>query len=416
MLVRPLRLVRPQLAEVVVWVCVACLPLSLQAADVAEVREYLARAQARLAERDPVSVDNLLHLAEAALDDLPPADQQALQVEINALRQQWESDTGARRAALAEKRLEALFHEAELTLGSVQAGGRSTLKAIEQLLADPATLADLGRDHLDKYRRRLTLFERAHARKLASRGLFPPVELEGETGTSAAATGDSGAGEGGAGTTEPRGSSPASASPRATRSAPLSPHLAPSEAVPQPATGGGSAPSPVPGPTGAGAPVQSIELGHDATDHANSRPVWQITLFGNSGSQVGLFTVLWRLLLTTGGVLVVLVKAGVRGIRGWPRLGQLCDSIELVPMPMWGLLMAAVGLWWLLNGWIVWGLLPSAAMLALAGFVIIDLVERVGWVGPAAADLVRRLALPLAGTALGIALLHVVLRGAWIVI
>ena len=64
-----------------IWVALACclaLPITpvattpVFAADVAEVREYLARAQARLAERDPVSVDNLLHLAEVALEDLPP--------------------------------------------------------------------------------------------------------------------------------------------------------------------------------------------------------------------------------------------------------------------------------------------------------------------------------------------------------
>lgn len=94
----------------------------------------------------------------------------------------------------------------------------------------------------------------------------------------------------------------------------------------------------------------------------------------------------------------------------------MCDSIELVPMPMWGLLMAAVGLWWLLNGWIVWGLLPSAAMLGLATFTVIDIAERLGWVGPTAADAVRRLAIPLAATALGIAVLHVLLRGAWIIV
>jgi hypothetical protein len=401
------------------WVALACclaLPITpfpttpLCAADVAEVREYLARAQARLAERDPVSVDNLLHLAEVALEDLPPADQQALQVEITALRKQWENDTGARRAALVEKRLEALFTEAELTLGSVQAGGRSTLKAIEQTLADPATLADLGREHLDKYRRRLTLFERAHARKLAARGLMPTVEAPVETPPGAApASSGSGAAPGGvaAGGTPvgkaTGGAVAGSAAAGATGSAPAATPAAPGTftTTPNPATT---------------SPVQSIELGRDTEDRESSRPVWQITLFGSSGSRVGLFTVLWRLLLTAGGVLVVLTKAGVRGVRSIPRVGQLCDSIELVPMPMWGLLMAAVGLWWLLNGWIVWGLLPSAAMLGLATFTVIDIAEKLGWVGPTAADAVRRLAIPLAATALGIAVLHVLLRGAWIVV
>ncbi|MFN5297978.1 MAG: hypothetical protein ACK5HA_06735 [Planctomycetaceae bacterium] len=407
-----------------IWVALACclaLPITpvattpVFAADVAEVREYLARAQARLAERDPVSVDNLLHLAEVALEDLPPADQQALQVEITALRKQWENDTGARRAALVEKRLEALFTEAELTLGSVQAGGRSTLKAIEQTLADPATLADLGREHLDKYRRRLALFERAHARKLAARGLMPTVEAPVETPAGAApASPGSGAATGGVAAggapvaTATGGAVVGSAAAGATGSTPAATPAAPGTftTTPNPTTPNPATPS----------PVQSIELGRDTEDRESSRPVWQITLFGSSGSRVGLFTVLWRLLLTAGGVLVVLTKAGVRGVRSIPRVGQLCDSIELVPMPMWGLLMAAVGLWWLLNGWIVWGLLPSAAMLGLATFTVIDIAERLGWVGPTAADAVRRLAIPLAATALGIAVLHVLLRGAWIIV
>ncbi|MFM8581296.1 MAG: hypothetical protein ACKOFW_07315 [Planctomycetaceae bacterium] len=405
-----------------IWVAFACclaLPVTpLPAADVAEVREYLARAQARLAEHDPVSVDNLLHLAEAALEELPPADQQALQVEITALRQQWENDTGARRAALVEKRLEALFSEAELTLGSVQAGGRSTLKAIEQTLSDPATLANLGREHLDKYRRRLTLFERAHARKLATRGLMPAVEAASEApagpapGNSGANVATSGVATSGVpGTAAPGGGAFSADAPPAGIAG---------GNVAGGSTPPGGTPAAAPGTPGnfttTANPVQSIELGRDTEDRESSRPVWQITLFGSSGSRVGLFTVLWRLLLTAGGVLVVLTKAGVRGVRSLPRVSQLCDSIELVPMPMWGLLMAAVGLWWLLNGWIVWGLLPSVAMLGLATFTVIDIAEKLGWVGPTAADAVRRMGIPLAATALGIALLHVLSRGAWIVI
>ncbi|RPI81557.1 MAG: hypothetical protein EHM42_10455, partial [Planctomycetaceae bacterium] len=151
-------------------------------ADAGEAREYVDKAHDHLAASDTLAVDNLLRLAEAALDDVAMDEQAPLRSEIEELRRQFESDTTARRARLLVQRIDRLFEDAEMTLGMIEGGGTATLRRIEQLLAEPDSANTLGTTHFEKYRRRLTLFRRAHERKLREKGvapdLTPRVELE----------------------------------------------------------------------------------------------------------------------------------------------------------------------------------------------------------------------------------------------
>jgi hypothetical protein len=85
-------------------------------------------------------------------------------------------------------------------------------------------------------------------------------------------------------------------------------------------------------------------------------------------------------------------------------------------MPVWGLVLGLLAAWWLLQGWILFGLLVSLAMGAVALYVGVDTVEGVGILGAPAAAAIRSWGLPLLAGALAIGVLHLLIGGAWIVI
>jgi hypothetical protein len=144
--------------------------------------------------------------------------------------------------------------------------------------------------------------------------------------------------------------------------------------------------------------------------------VTPISLFGGTLTNASLFSRVWQLLLLSGAVLVGLVKARAPVLNRFDRLARLRDKIETVPMPVWGLVLGLLAAWWLLQGWILFGLLVSLAMGAVALYVGVDTVEGVGILGAPAAAAIRSWGLPLLAGALAIGVLHLLIGGAWIVI
>jgi hypothetical protein len=362
-------------------------------AGVEEAREYLAKAQERLAAHDVLVVDNLLRLAEVSLDEVADDVAAPLRAELDTLRRQYEADALARQARLLAQRLDRLFEEAELALGSIQTGGASTLRRIDQLLQEASTTTAIGTETTERYRKRLALFRRVHEQKLKERGtLEVEVPLEDDASPARGArTGrtselaerdDASAGsESGRAATPVRRRSGETATPAA------------GETVERPSTT-----TPISDPTGWGSSVTPISL------------------FGGTLTNASLFSRLWQLLLLSGAVLVGLVKARAPVLSRFDRLARLRDKIETVPMPVWGLVLGLLAAWWLLQGWILFGLLVSLAMGAVALYVGVDAVERVGILGAPAAAAIRNWGLPLLGVALAIGVLHLLIGGAWIVI
>lgn len=378
----------------VLMVCLV--PMARAGTD--EAREYLSKAQERLAAHDVLVVDNLLRLAEASLEDV--ADDQAgpLRIEISALRKQYESDAQARQARLLAQRLDRLFEEAELGLGSIQTGGASTLRRIEQLLQESATAVAIGEETTDRYRRRLSLFRKVHEQKIRERGTLEveapleetPPRTRGSRGerTAELPQADDGV------TDEAVAEPPVTRTPPSTRRR--------SGEVERTSDIGIVERQPISTPSNGGSGWGS-----------NVTP---ISLFGGTLTNESLFTRLWRLMLMAGAVLVGLVKARAPVLNRYERLARLRDKIETVPMPVWGLFLGLIAAWWLLQGWLLFGLLVSVAMGAVALYVGVDAVERVGILGSPAAAAIRQWGLPLLGTSMAIALLHLLTGGAWIVI
>lgn len=343
--------------------------------DVDEAREYVTKAQEHLAASDPLVVDNLLRLAEAALDDVPVDQQLPLKAEIDELRKQFESDALVRRARLLVQRLDRLFEEAETTLGLMQGGGAATLRRIEQLLSEPESSKTLGAKYFEKYSKRLTLFRRAHERKLQERGADSaaalPVEVE-------------------APESDAHGEKTRLMPP--TREEPSRKSRQPEQKAPQERN---STP---------------------AENPSTVLPPVEIYLFGGSLTNTSLFSRSWKLLVTLVAAFVGLVKANFTPLFQSARIARLRDYVSRVPMPMWGLLMTVMGLWWLFDGWIVYGLLVSTGMLGLALFTTVDALERVGLLGAPAAAGIRKLGLPIVATAVAVAVAHVFVGGAWVVV
>jgi hypothetical protein len=362
-------------------------------AGVEEAREYLAKAQERLAAHDVLVVDNLLRLAEVSLDEVADDVAAPLRAELDTLRRQYEADALARQARLLAQRLDRLFEEAELALGSIQTGGASTLRRIDQLLQEASTATAIGTETTERYRKRLALFRRVHEQKLKERGTLE-VEVPLEDDASPARGARSGR------TSELAERDDASAgaesgrpaTPVRRRSGETATPVAGETVERQPTT------TPISDPTGWGSSVTPISL------------------FGGTLTNASLFSRLWQLLLLSGAVLVGLVKARAPVLSRFDRLARLRDKIETVPMPVWGLVLGLLAAWWLLQGWILFGLLVSLAMGAVALYVGVDAVERVGILGAPAAAAIRNWGLPLLGVALAIGVLHLVIGGAWIVI
>jgi len=357
-----------------------------------EAREYLTKAQERMAAHDVLVVDNLLRLAEASLEETADELAGPLRVEIATLRKQYESDAQARQARLLAKRLDRLFEEAELGLGSIQTGGASTLRRIEQLLQETSTATSIGEETTERYRRRLTLFRKVHEQKLRERGTLevevPPDE-------------------------EPSRS-------RSARSAPAV-EISESDETAEPTVT--RTPAAARRRSAEAERLREVETGEQqpTSTPSNGGSGWgsnvtPISLFGGTLTNESLFTRLWRLLLMAGAVLVGLVKARAPVLDRYPRLARLRDKIETVPMPVWGLVLGLIAAWWLLQGWLLFGLLVSLAMGAVALYVGVDAVERVGILGGPAAAVIRKWGLPLLAAALAIALLHLMTGGAWIIV
>ena len=361
-------------------------------AGVEEAREYLSKAQERLAAHDVLVVDNLLRLAEGSLEEVAQDVAAPLRAELDTLRRQYEADALARQARLLAQRLDRLFEEAELALGSVQTGGAATLRRIDQLLQEASTPTAIGAETTDRYRKRLALFRRVHEQKLKERGTLevevPLVEDEpAARPTRSDRTSELPEREDSA----PQGQAGRRATPVRQRSGETAPAVN-DTGEPRPS------PSPTSEPTGWGSSVTPISL------------------FGGTLSNASLFSRVWQLLLLSGAVLVGLVKARAPVLNRFDRLARLRDKIETVPMPVWGLVLGLLAAWWLLQGWILFGLLVSLAMGAVALYVGVDTVEGVGILGAPAAAAIRSWGLPLLAGALAIGVLHLLIGGAWIVI
>jgi hypothetical protein len=361
-------------------------------AGVEEAREYLSKAQERLAAHDVLVVDNLLRRAEGSLEEVAQDVAAPLRAELDTLRRQYEADALARQARLLAQRLDRLFEEAELALGSVQTGGAATLRRIDQLLQEASTPTAIGAETTDRYRKRLALFRRVHEQKLKERGTLevevplvedePPARSTRSDRTSELPEREDSAPQGQAGRT---------ATPVRQRSGETAPAVN-DTGEPRPS------PSPTSEPTGWGSSVTPISL------------------FGGTLTNASLFSRVWQLLLLSGAVLVGLVKARAPVLNRFDRLARLRDKIETVPMPVWGLVLGLLAAWWLLQGWILFGLLVSLAMGAVALYVGVDTVEGVGILGAPAAAAIRSWGLPLLAGALAIGVLHLLIGGAWIVI
>jgi len=361
-------------------------------AGVEEAREYLSKAQERLAAHDVLVVDNLLRLAEGSLEEVAQDVAAPLRAELDTLRRQYEADALARQARLLAQRLDRLFEEAELALGSVQTGGAATLRRIDQLLQEASTPTAIGAETTDRYRKRLALFRRVHEQKLKERGTLevevPLVEDEpAARPTRSDRTSELPEREDSA----PQGQAGRRATPVRQRSGETAPAVN-DTGEPRPS------PSPTSEPTGWGSSVTPISL------------------FGGTLTNASLFSRVWQLLLLSGAVLVGLVKARAPVLNRFDRLARLRDKIETVPMPVWGLVLGLLAAWWLLQGWILFGLLVSLAMGAVALYVGVDTVEGVGILGAPAAAAIRSWGLPLLAGALAIGVLHLLIGGAWIVI
>ncbi|MFN9197782.1 MAG: hypothetical protein ACK5WR_06905 [Planctomycetaceae bacterium] len=358
-----------------------------------EAREYLSKAQERLAAHDVLVVDNLLRLAEVSLEDVAPDVAAPLRAELDTLRRQYESDTLARQARLLAQRLDRLFEEAELALGSIQTGGASTLRRIDQLLQETSTATAIGTETTERYRKRLVLFRRVHEQKLKERGtLEVEVPLEEDASPTRGAR-----------------------SGRTTELTERDTSGAESES-------GGAATTVRRRSGETVAPVASETVGRQPTTTPTGDPtgwgssITPISLFGGTLTNASLFSRLWQLLLLAGAVLVGLVKARAPVLNRFDRLARLREKIETVPMPVWGMVLGLLAAWWLLQGWILFGLLVSLAMGAVALYVGVDAVERVGILGAPAAAAIRNWGLPLLAAALAIGVLHLLIGGAWIVI
>jgi hypothetical protein len=361
-------------------------------AGVEEAREYLSKAQERLAAHDVLVVDNLLRLAEGSLEEVAQDVAAPLRAELDTLRRQYEADALARQARLLAQRLDRLFEEAELALGSVQTGGAATLRRIDQLLQEASTPTAIGAETTDRYRKRLALFRRVHEQKLKERGTLevevplvedePPARSTRSDRTSELPEREDSA---------PQGQAGRRATPVRQRSGETAPAVN-DTGEPRPS------PSPTSEPTGWGSSVTPISL------------------FGGTLTNASLFSRVWQLLLLSGAVLVGLVKARAPVLNRFDRLARLRDKIETVPMPVWGLVLGLLAAWWLLQGWILFGLLVSLAMGAVALYVGVDTVEGVGILGAPAAAAIRSWGLPLLAGALAIGVLHLLIGGAWIVI
>lgn len=383
---------RVKLLLVVLALVTVCAVPQVQAGT-EEAREYLSKAQERLAAHDVLVVDNLLRLAEVSLEGVADDVAAPLRAELDTLRRQYEADALARQARLLAQRLDRLFEEAELALGSIQTGGASTLRRIDQLLQESTTATAIGTETTERYRKRLALFRRVHEQKLKERGTLEvevPLEEDvipprsprsGRTGELAEQDDSATKGEAGRAATSARRRTSDTATPAADQTAER-----------QPTT------NPTSDPTGWGSSITPISL------------------FGGTLTNASLFSRLWQLLLLAGAVLVGLVKARAPVLNRFDRLAYLRDKIETVPMPVWGMVLGLLAAWWLLQGWILFGLLVSLAMGAVALYVGVDAVERVGILGAPAAEAIRKWGLPLLAAALGIGVLHLLIGGAWIVI
>lgn len=379
---------RVKLLLVVLALVTVCAVPQVQAGT-EEAREYLSKAQERLAAHDVLVVDNLLRLAEVSLEGVADDVAAPLRAELDTLRRQYEADALARQARLLAQRLDRLFEEAELALGSIQTGGASTLRRIDQLLQESSTATAIGTETTERYRKRLALFRRVHEQKLKERGTLEvevPLEEDappprnprsGRTGELAERDDSAPVDEAGRAATSARRRTSDTATPAADQTAERQPTNDP--------TGWGSGITP-------------------------------ISLFGGTLTNASLFSRLWQLLLLAGAVLVGLVKARAPVLNRFDRLAHLRDKIETVPMPVWGMVLGLLAAWWLLQGWILFGLLVSLAMGAVALYVGVDAVERVGILGAPAAEAIRKWGLPLLAAALGIGVLHLLIGGAWIVI
>ncbi|MFN7805172.1 MAG: hypothetical protein ACK5TO_14220, partial [Planctomycetaceae bacterium] len=155
---------RVKLLLVVLALVMVCAVPQVQAGT-EEAREYLSKAQERLAAHDVLVVDNLLRLAEVSLEGVADDVAAPLRAELDTLRRQYEADALARQARLLAQRLDRLFEEAELALGSIQTGGASTLRRIDQLLQESSTATAIGTETTERYRKRLALFRRVHEQK-----------------------------------------------------------------------------------------------------------------------------------------------------------------------------------------------------------------------------------------------------------
>ncbi|MCY2962973.1 MAG: hypothetical protein NT069_04845 [Planctomycetota bacterium] len=355
-------------------------------AGVDEAREYLSKAQEHLAASDTLVVDNLLRLAEAALDDAPLDQRGPLQTEVEALRKQYESDASVRSARLLAQRIERLFDEAVITLGTPRGGGEATLRRIEELLNEHGTAKALGVSFAEKYRQRLALFRRAHDRKLKDRGL------------------DIAPGRALAMDAEDDESEVVPPPVRRERSAVREPApVKPSKTTKRVQTQDSEA-----------EPTQPVSDGGQTG--TSSGPTTQFILFGGTLSNTSIFSRVWKLLLIAAAGFVALVKSDFAPIDKVARLSTIKDYISRVPPPMWGLLMAVIGVWWMVDGWIIYGLVVSLAMLSVATFMAIDVIERVGLLGAPAARSIRKYGRVIVLLALAVALTHLFVGGAWTVV
>lgn len=337
----------------------------------APIRDYTERIKSEFEQDSPDldAINNLLLLAEERLKDSPLPEKDPTSAELGKLRNRWEKLSREAITTTTRANLIALFETTERILGSERAE-EDLLPAVRELLADPQLTKLLDKNELESYSKRLKAIEVVHQRKRA--GSESAVSTTGGVKR-----------KNGKEPTQEKSTLSSGSETNSSRYDSSSNKQAPTQNNPSTSTWW---------------------------------PPFQFTLIGEGVTFPILLGRLWRLMIMTIACMVGLVKARAPAMERFAWLRKVRGWIERVPMPFWGATLAGIALYWMLDGWIVYGLANSLAMLSLAIYVAIDAIERTGVIKPEVVARVRRRGVWFPPIALLIAIVHVAIGGAWIVI